>query len=58
MRALPSPAVAQETDPSVPSVTGSSALFSFGNRVLDALPQLDLADIEHYHAGRHASRRR
>ena len=47
MRARPSPAVAIQADPSVLSRNGSSALFSSGNRVLDALPPGELAGIEH-----------
>jgi CRP-like cAMP-binding protein len=47
MRAMPSLSVAQQTDPSVPPRNGTSTLFSSGNRVLDALPSRDLADIEH-----------
>lgn len=48
MRATPSPTVAPDTDLSVPPRNGAvSAVFSSGNRVLDALPPLDLAGIEH-----------
>jgi CRP-like cAMP-binding protein len=46
MRATPSPAVALNTDLSVPS-NGWAAPFSSGNRLLDALPPSDLAGIEH-----------
>ena len=46
MRATPSPAVAHQTDLSVPVRNSASALFSSGNRVLDALPPLDLAGLE------------
>ncbi len=47
MRASPSPVVALHTDLSVSSRNGHAATtFSSGNRVLDALPPLDLAGIE------------
>jgi CRP-like cAMP-binding protein len=46
MRATPSPAVALNTDLSVPS-NGWAAPFSSGNHLLDALPPSDLAGIEH-----------
>ncbi|MEA2785370.1 MAG: hypothetical protein QOF71_1474 [Candidatus Eremiobacteraeota bacterium] len=47
MRAMPSSAVVPSNDPSVFSRTGEPALFSSGNRVLDALAPPDFAGIEH-----------
>jgi CRP-like cAMP-binding protein len=47
MRATPSPAVALHTDLGVSGQNGLTALFSSGNRVLDALPPPDRAGIEH-----------
>ena len=46
MRAMPSLAVVPHTDPSALHQNGSSAPFSSGNRVLDALPPPDLAGLE------------